>query len=300
MNLETTLRDGRSEITAKQYLARLRILNDGNDVKSLVFLKNKKTIEEKIGKRAESTRPSYYSAIIAAIGPYKSYEALRNYYRRRLDATNKSLKSQIDTHEKTDTQKESMIDSEVLRKRLTELKASLVASPSSEKEWNAYLYHLVLSLYMEMPPRRNQDYYYMYAVKKEPKTLSEDRNYYVMSKGEFIFNKYKTSKAYGTVRLPVPETLQQTLKAYLKHYNEFNGGAEVPLLAFFDGTRPHAVNGMTRLLHKAIGKKVGSTALRHIYLSEKYKDVLDAQVDMESDRKAMSHSAGVQLEYIKR
>lgn len=300
MKLEETLRDGRSEQTAKQYLARLRLLNGGQEIKSLAYLKNRKAMEEKIGEKAESTRPSYYSAILAAITPLKSYAGHATYYRKRLLAVNESIKKALATHEKTEAQEKSMIPVEDINKRREELKRALVNEPKTEKEWMGHLLYLVLSLYTLIPPRRNQDYLYMYAVKKEPKELSKERNYYVADKRQFIFNRYKTADTFGMMRLDIPESLAQVLTEYLKHYAQYQSGEPVPLIAFFDGRRPSEKNGMTRLLNKAIGKKVGSTALRHIYLSDRYGNELEREQEMARDRMAMAHGASTQLEYIKR
>jgi hypothetical protein len=56
------------------------------------------------------------------------------------------------------------------------------------------------------------------------------------------------------------------------------------------------INSITRILNKVIGKGVGSSMLRHSYLSNKYGDKLKEQAD---DAKAMSHSLGQQKDYIK-
>jgi hypothetical protein len=63
-----------------------------------------------------------------------------------------------------------------------------------------------------------------------------------------------------------------------------------------DGEPIVAVNAITRVLNKVFGKKVGSSLLRHIYLSSKYGDTL---AEMKKDSAAMGHSLEVQKTYIK-
>jgi hypothetical protein len=63
----------------------------------------------------------------------------------------------------------------------------------------------------------------------------------------------------------------------------------------YDGKALTAVNVITRLLNKTFGKKVGSSMLRHIYLTDKYKNVLEEQ---KKDAEDMGHSTGEQKEYI--
>lgn len=58
-----------------------------------------------------------------------------------------------------------------------------------------------------------------------------------------------------------------------------------------------SVNSITRILNKVFGKKVGSSMLRHIYLSSKYGNV---SKEMKEDAKIMGHSTEVQKNtYIK-
>jgi hypothetical protein len=49
-------------------------------------------------------------------------------------------------------------------------------------------------------------------------------------------------------------------------------------------------------LNKAFGKKIGASALRHIYLSDKYGDSVE---EKKKDAAAMAHSLSEQNEYIK-
>ena len=55
-------------------------------------------------------------------------------------------------------------------------------------------------------------------------------------------------------------------------------------------------NSMTKLLNKVFGKKISSSALRHIFLTDKYKGVVD---EMKEDADKMGHSTGQQKDYIK-
>ena len=61
-----------------------------------------------------------------------------------------------------------------------------------------------------------------------------------------------------------------------------------------DGSPLAAVNAITRILNKTLGKKVGSSMLRHIFLSSKY-DI----TEMNKDANAMAHSVEEQKRYLK-
>ena len=65
----------------------------------------------------------------------------------------------------------------------------------------------------------------------------------------------------------------------------------------FQGEPYKNINDMTRLLYKIFDKKIGNTMLRHIFLTSKYKDVLDT---MKSDAEAMGTSTDmVTNQYVK-
>jgi integrase len=159
------------------------------------------------------------------------------------------------------------------------------------------LQFVILSLYTDIAPRRNQDYMFMNMIKKLPKDAPTDKNYYEVDKQQFIFNKYKTAKSYGQTILPVPEELQKTLALYIKHHpNKTKLKEGTPLLVKYDGTQLNTTNGITRILNKIFGKNVGSSMLRHSYLTTKYADNLK---EMKEDQVGMGHSASVQASYIK-
>jgi hypothetical protein len=137
----------------------------------------------------------------------------------------------------------------------------------------------------------------MLVVKKWSETMPKDKNYLDLSGQRFVFNKYKTAKTYGRQEVAVPEELQAVLAEFLKHHPLAKAKAkEFKLLVKADGSNLNTVNAITRSLNRIFGKKVGSSMLRHSYLSSKYGD---ATKEMEEDSRAMGHSPAVQKSYIK-
>jgi integrase len=141
----------------------------------------------------------------------------------------------------------------------------------------------------------------MSIVKKYSDKLSESVNYYVYDDNKFIFNKYKTEKTYGKQEIPVSDDLKKVLDIYIKFQpilkNKVKNSTNTPLFVYQDGTELSTINSITRILNKVLGnKKIGSSALRHIFLSDKYKEVAN---DMKEDAEKMAHSAPQQREYIK-
>jgi hypothetical protein len=128
--------------------------------------------------------------------------------------------------------------------------------------------------------------------------LSGDMNYCVIVGKEpsfFLLNKYKTAKTYGQQKILIPESLTTILNLYLKfHPSSADKSKEFPFLCSLNKTPITADNSITRTLNKLFDKKVGSSMLRHIYLSDKYNIE-----DMKKDAEAMGHSILQQKEYMK-
>jgi hypothetical protein len=160
--------------------------------------------------------------------------------------------------------------------------------------------YALLSLYVLVPPRRNKDYQLMYVVERFEPELEADRNYYDLRKNRFVFNNYKTAKRYGRFDLQDPVVLVKALKKYLKHRDNrlpADDRDNKPLLMKADGTALARSNDITKLLNKVFGKNIGSSMLRHIFLTDKYGDIFKASKE---DSETMAHSLGEQRSYVKR
>lgn len=296
----------RADITVTQYMTRLKKLNDDKTFTSLTFLKDTDAINEKLGKLVASTRASYYNAIIIALATVASHKKLLNKYRESATGVWNSLSETAKSHEKNEKQTESIIAMEEVNKikseLLDEVKVLIPKKKITEAEYNKYLQFVILSLYTDIPPRRNQDYACMVIRKTRPAEMDKEKNYFITSEKKFVFNKYKTASKYDKQEVDVPDMLVGTLFAYMKRHplldtvKKLRTYTEAPLLINYDGTEPNKVNFITRTLNKVFGKNIGATALRHIYLSDKYADTI---MEQQKDASAMAHSVEEAKNYIK-
>jgi len=295
-DLRDTMQTTRLPVTVGQYIVRLRILN-GGPLKSLKFLTDFQAIKGKIENldKALSTKISYLTAICAVLKSNKKYTKLhKNYVQLSLEMS-KPMAEALETNQKDEKQKESI----VAAKEIVEIRQGLnLQIEAGGASWSVYCQHLALCLYTMQPPRRNRDFSEMVIVLDEPAILSKELNYFVISEGLFIFNNYKTASTYGAQRLRVSEELSEVLDRYLQEFFRIvKIGEDIPyLICNEEGKKLEIRNAMTRLLHRAIGKNIGSTSLRHIYLSSKYAETLKEQ---KADAEAMSHSLSMARAYIK-
>jgi hypothetical protein len=137
-----------------------------------------------------------------------------------------------------------------------------------------------------LAPRRSQDY-------SEMKIRNYDTkidNYY--KAGKFYFNIYKTAKSYGLQVIDVPKDLNAILKKWVKiNTNDY-------MLYSTNGNKLSSPQ-ISRILNKALGKNISTSLLRHVYLTNVYKD-LPALNKMEELSREMGHSVSQAMEYIKR
>jgi len=147
---------------------------------------------------------------------------------------------------------------------------------------------MILSLYTLINPRRNKDYSLM---KIASNTDDENHNYLVIDKKDkmkFILNKYKTDKKYHSVEIEIPDDLKEVIQLYLKYHplkaelkkKEY----DFPFLVDETGKGLKNSTEITKILNKVFGKKISSSMLRNIFLTDKYGDVME---ELKSDVKHM-------------
>lgn len=294
---------GVSESTANLYLRTLLMLNDKKPFSTLAFLKKRDAIASKLETYADSTKKGILAAIVSILSLFKDKSSYKSIYKHFYDlmmSKSKEVKEAESARagEKSEKQKENWSSWEEVKKTEEELykeaaelmnKKHLTA-PEAEK----LLQCVVLSLYTKIQPRRNQDYLNMLVVKKWSEDMSADHNYLDLTGNQFVFNKYKTAKKYGVQKIAIPSDLLDILVPYLKHnplWKESKGKAAVPFLVSPGGVPITALNGITRILNKIFGKKIGSSMLRTIFLTDKYSDLKEEQ---EADSRAMGHSVALQ------
>jgi len=281
----------RGETSVKQMMGTLRSINGGKPFNNLKFLSDDKAVLEVINSRSLLTRGSYFSTITNALATQGRTKKLINKYATTAKATWTEIQSR-DVHEKTAKQEESMIPMEDIVKRRQELQEIVEAlgEEPNHTERECITLWLLICLYTEIAPRRNQDYAYMIVVQELPEEQDMNANYLVLSTKEFVFNKYKTKNHYGQQVIDIPDELMSHIEMYLKYHPQRDRDS-YELIPGINKT-----NGITRLLNKAFNKKIGATALRHIYLSDKYAKVVQ---ERQEDAAAMAHSVNVQTGYIK-
>ena len=318
MNILEEVFEGKNitEASKKLYLANLKRLNCGEVPKNFKFLSNVEEIQEKLNIYKPNTKRSYIISIVSLLKILKEkqpkkYKKLYDDYYVILENLNENLK---DNTAKTEKEETEWIGQDAVRQKLDEHMVILDEIKDlkklNESQYNSLLDLVILGLFILQKPRRNKDYQEMFVIKKYKDEYGTNDNFLDLFNNNFIYNNYKTKGTYFTQMQPVNEVLQNIISIYMKFHplkqrlKEANN-ITTPFLVKYDGSALTSNNSLTRRLYKIFGKKIGSSMLRKLYLTDKYggkmQQVEEIMEEMKEDATAMgTSSATIQNNYIKK
>lgn len=300
-----------TDSSANLYMSLLCRMNQSVAFNNLGFLKKRQDeILEFIGQYAPETEKNYLTAAVAALSTVKESHLYKTSFKFYTEKHKELLikLGEIDPKDKTQAQAENWVSQEFVDSRWDELNEkvnSFKANRSVTKaQFETLVDLLVLSLFVKIAPRRNQDYLSCYIMLRPMKAEEKEpsvKNYLNVQDKEFEFNIYKTAKFYGQQIVPISDELMNVVNTWIKFHPLLQGTGrkpvEVPLFVNHTGTRQSTVNFITLRLHKIFdGKKIGASMLRHIYITDKFGATMD---EMEETAEMMGHSIEEQRDYRK-
>ena len=123
---------------------------------------------------------------------------------------------------------------------------------------------VLLSLYVLIDPRRSLDY-----TAFKIRNVDKEKDNFLLKKGKkayFVFNQYKNSGRIGPQQIEIPNSLKNIILKWTdKNPYEY-------LLVNSLG-KPITQSKINDYLNQIFKKKIGSSMLRHIYLTHKFGDV---------------------------
>ncbi len=266
------------------------------------FLKKHKEVIEEVKEFYQNhhTQKNIYNAIIIYGRKLNYPEKWLAYYALEIEKLNNIIKSQVNTNEKTDRQAENWISANEIKKIIEDLKKEIPQNVSTYPQYRSLMAFLAVYLQFNFP-RRN-DWATMKLVISEP--TNKDFNYMVLGgsakTSKFIFNQFKTVSKLGPQVFPIPENMFYTLKIYKPIIQSFSKDGF--LFIRKDG-EPLNTNEFTKFftatMKQKTNKKVGTSLLRHIVISEKFsvdKDELAKRAQLALE---MGHSISQQMQYAK-
>ena len=301
-----------NEKSALLYIKNLMTLNNKEPFNNLSFLRNIEKIDDILDKYQDSTKKTILASIVSILNFYKDkpiYKKIYKHYYKKMMNKAEEIKNKDDQNEKNIKQSENWLNWDDILNIKKEHEEKIIEIIKQKKlkpkEYDILLNYILLLLYCSIPPRRNKDFMEMYIIKKYNPEHHKNINVFDVSNNKLIFNEYKTKKKYGTQIIDISnnEDLINAIHIYFK-YNPLNKTKKditkitnkevIPLLVNYDGSLFNKINSITRRLNRIFNKKIGSSMLRHIYLSSKY------DIDqMKEDAYNMGHSLEEQKKYMK-
>jgi hypothetical protein len=280
-----------SDSSINMYLRNLKKLNEEDEWKNLNFLKKTDKIINQISKFKESTQKNYYSSIVSVLKEVKGYKKYYDIYFKLMMELKNKLDDDLASNKLNEKQSEKwgnikwddIID--IYNKLTDDIKLIKKSDMKKENKYNKLLNWFVSSFYVLLQPRRNQDI-------QNLSLTDSNKNKVDLDNKTIKFNIFKTSKTTNDDDKVIK--ISDDLLNVIKYWTKMTGIKTGNLLVGFNNKDLNQVNSINRILNKVY--KIGSSDLRHIYLSSKYGDTL---TEMKNDSKIMAHTTDTQRDYIK-
>ena len=244
---------------------------------------------DKILDYLKTITPNKRKTILSALVVVTDNKLYRDLMLKDINEYNKDIGKQ----EKTQSQEENWVDKSDVENLLNSLRddAELLYKKKSLKmsdlqQIQNYIIMCLLSGYY-INPRRSKDY-----VDFKIKNIVADKDNYLTSLS-LVFNSYKTAKTYGQQIIPINIKLKNILlkwkninpSDYLLFDNKYNKLSSVKL---------------NQRLNRLFGKKVSVNQLRHTFLTDKYKDTIKQNTEINKTMEEMGSSAQQLNTYVKK
>ena len=278
-----------SESSIKTYVSILFNLHNkhlkNDDTKTLNFFSQN---ENEILDFLKSSPPKSRKSVLSALFVLTNNPV----YRERMIDDCKTVNQSYKEQKKDVKEEENWISVEEIKAKYNELLAKVKAIFNKQMIGD---YKIIMDYFLlaflggvsGLAPRRSLDYALL-KINHYDKTKD---NYY--KAGKLYFNRYKTSDKYGLQVLDVPPELNTIIKKWLK----INKG---DYMLFSSNKMPLTSSQISKMLNKIFdGKHISVDMLRHIYLTNLYKD-MPSLINMEKTAHDMAHSVNTAMQYVKR
>jgi hypothetical protein len=257
---------------------------------NLAFFRDEKHILDLLSDKTPQSRKTVLAACVVLNGESFDNKLLGEKMREDLKDTRDEVNKQV----KTKKQEDNWTDYENIKKIQQAYEVEAIkkmtgkgAIDHATREFLTRYMMLTLSSGIYFPPRRSE----MVLIKVKDVDTEKD-NYIDLSTNEIVYNQFKTVKKYGQQRVKFPPAFKAILKKYLAKMSGQTYLLErqgIPFLA----------TELTREMYKIFGKNISTSLIRHIYLSNVYKDV-PAIKEMQERATDMGHSISEALQYVKK
>ena len=289
--------DGIKDVSLKIYIQNLKkIFKElfNCDKPNINFFKDYMSVIEYVDNlKSNASKKTMITSIIVLLKSHGNFPSkIKNIYSKKLTDIAYKQNTIYLENVKSDKENDNWISYEEINSILENLKKSKDDVKLTDRQkLDANQKYIILRLYTDLPPVRND-----YAFTKIFKNLdsvpdNEKDNYMLLDDKILILRNYKTYKFYGEKKIIIPNSLLQVIKTFEKIKKTITGGAikHNYLLVNTTNLEPMSRVNLTKTLNKIFyPKKISTTILRKIYLSNKYP-ISHSMNEMQKDADIMGH-----------
>ena len=298
--MESVLKANRPNLSAgslRTYCSIIKNLGKAIDVpikEPSDIIKNYKQILTVFKNLNPNVRKTRLSTLVVFIENTKDATDALDAFRKCMAEDRQTFEDEQDNQIKSERQEEGMIPyDEVIdhyNKYEKQIASLLTKKELTKDEFSKVQMYVLLSCLLLIEPRRSLDYT---AFKINNISDTKD-NFMKMNKKQpqFVFNQYKTAKKYKQQVEDIPLKLYKIITAWKKQ-NPYDY-----LLMNQRQSGPISSPQITSMLYSFFDKPISTSMLRHIFLSNKFKDIPSIN-DLKDTAAKMGHDVGTMLRYIK-
>lgn len=263
-----------------------------NDV-SMKHFEDHEKIMEFLDEKTFGTRKTYLAALVCIAPDVAEYK--KQMMSDIKEYNDETSKSELTTKLENSAINEDEIDGLVEKLKHTADLLMKKKSPRINDLMDIQNYIIISLYYGHIVPRRALDYVDM----KYQNYDKEKDNYVDLKKNKLVFNKYKTAQKMGKElkgeqTLDIPPSLKKILTKWIALIPN-----EIDNLLFNSNLEQLSNVTLNQRLNGLFGGKKGVNALRHYYLTSKYKELMIANEDMADDMEQMGSSKAQASVYVK-
>ncbi len=299
------------ESSQKTYITNLNKLAKEVGIKkinNLIFLQNGGNIWRALQEKKKSTQKTYLASIVVFLKAIDAKKNLIDFYTEKMNELSEEHNQKISKQEKSDSQNENWVELPVLIKEIERQGREITRmrlwnknklTPAEYDQIQRYVTGALYVISDENPPIR-ADYADMKIISdKDYNDLSKEalkENYLVNEsprKKFFHLGSYKTSGDYGIKKIRVGKKLNNILNKWLKINDSgylLKNNKEKPM-------NPNSLSKYMNKVFQELGKKIGISLIRHIYISHHFPAVNEEKQEV-ADK--MMHSISQQTSYAKK
>jgi hypothetical protein len=285
-----------SDGSLKTYNSLLRSIHKAvfkGDEKDVKNFQKEKLVMDFLEKKPYNTRKTYLAALVCVAPTVERYkEVMMGDIKTYNEETKKSeLSDKLENSAISQTEIDNLIASLKQNAKVLYKKGRLRMADLMDIQ----NYVLLSMYYGHIVPRRAQDYVNMLYKNYNEKT----DNYVDFDNNKLVFNQYTTAQKMGKElkgrqELELPPSLKKILTKWVGVIP-----GEVDNLFFNSSLDPLSNVSLNQRLNSIFGGKKSVNALRHFYLTSKYKTLMEDTQKMSEDMEDMGSSSAQANVYVK-